>query len=137
MTDKDLNPLLFSLRKMAGNVYDKYTSYAQMIKDVLVNRKTSRIFNFFVYYKEKEIHGIDIVEFLDSNTVGLYCAVTSKAFPGITEWIDYDFFTRVLDLGVKTVYLGGSETQGVYQYIKKLSPSAPPYKMYSLEYPAK
>lgn len=137
MTERDLKPLLSALLKMAGNIHDKYTSYAQMIKDVLIHRRTSRDFNLFVYYKEKEIHGIDIIEFLDLNTVGLYCAVTSKAFPGITEWIDYDFFSRVLDMDFKKVYLGGSETQGVYQYIKKLSPLAPPYKMYSLEYIAK
>ena len=134
VTEKDLNPLLSALLRMADNVPDKYTSYAHMMKDLLQNRKTSKEFNFFVYYMGKEIHGIDIVEFLDPDSVGLYCAVTSKAFPGITEWIDYDFFGRIFSMGVKRVYLGGSETQGVYQYIRKLSPSFPSYKMYSLKY---
>ena len=43
--------------------------------------------------------------------------------------MDYDFFRQLFQEGIHTLYLGGSETEGVDAYIKKLLPIAPLYLM--------
>ena len=85
----------------------------------------------------KNVHGIYISEKIADQATGLYCALSSLKAPGITEWMDYHFFKYLHESGYKQVYLGGSETSGVHQYVQKLSPMRPLCEMYPLTYTPK
>lgn len=128
------NRLIEALLEMSNGIHDKFTSYTMMLKEVISITKNQTYYKSYIFYYESKIHGIYIVEFLNSQSVGLYCALTSKAFPGITEWIDMEFFRKMRELEIETVFLGGSETIGVYRYIDKLLPSFPNYQMHSLKF---
>ncbi len=108
----------------------KYKSYMQIIREASSLRPSDGRYKVCAYYDEhKTIHGLYIAELLEKDSMGLYCAVSSKSFPGITEWMDYDFFQQMFNEGIHYLYLGGSETKGVDAYIKKLLPIAPSYLM--------
>jgi len=112
---------------------DKYKSYMQVIREIRSKSSQNGKYKICVYYDEyKTIHGLYISELLEKGSMGLYCAVSSRAFPGITEWMDYDFFQQVFYDNIHYLYLGGSETQGVDAYVKKLLPSTPDYVMQPL-----
>lgn len=107
---------------------EKYNSYIQMIREVNAYSKEDTTYKICAYYDQHEtIHGLYISESLGNGNMGLYCAVSSRDFPGITEWMDYDFFQQLYQDKVHYLYLGGSETSGVDTYIKKLFPITPPY----------
>lgn len=113
---------------------DKYHSYLQIINEVRSHGLGNGNYKVCTYYDEREIiHGLYIAELLDEHTMGLYCAVSSRSFPGITEWMDYDFFKQVFNNGIEYLYFGGSETAGVDTYVKKLLPNVPSYLMRPME----
>lgn len=113
---------------------DKYHSYRQIIREACSPRASESTYKVCAYYDAHHtIHGLYISELLAKGTMGLYCAVSSKSFPGITEWMDYDFFQQLFLEGIHTLYLGGSETEGVHAYVQKLLPIAPPYLMRPME----
>jgi len=119
---------------LLGQNLDKYKSYLQIIREVSSQRPDNGRYKVCTYYDEyKTIHGLYIAELLEKDSMGLYCAVSSRSFPGITEWMDYDFFKQVFDDGIHYLYLGGSETQGVDAYVKKLLPNVSPYLMRPME----
>lgn len=125
--DIESNP---GFQNLFGQNPDKYKSYMQIIREASSLRPGDGKYKVCVYYDEhKTIHGLYIAELLEKDSMGLYCAVSSKSFPGITEWMDYDFFQQMFHEGIHYLYLGGSETQGVDAYVKKLLPIAPPYLM--------
>ena len=109
---------------------EKYKSYMQIMREIRSQQSEDGKYKVCVYYDEhKTIHGLYISELLKEKNMGLYCAVSSRAFPGITEWMDHDFFQQVFYDNIQYLYLGGSETQGVDAYVKKLFPSTPEYLM--------
>lgn len=113
---------------------EKYQSYIQMIREVGTHDVGDGRYKVSTYYDEQQtLHGLYISESFGNGTMGLYCAVSSKGFPGITEWMDYHFFQRLYQDGIQYLYLGGSETQGVDTYIKKLFPISPPYLLQPMQ----
>ena len=109
---------------------DKCKSYLQIIQEASSRRPSDGTYKVCVYSDENAtIHGLYISELLAKGRMGLYCAVSSKSSPGITEWMDYDFFQQLYRDGIHALYLGGSETEGVDAYVKKLLPIVPPYLM--------
>jgi len=115
---------------LLGYNLDKYKSYLQIINEVRSLRSDNSNYKVCTYYDEtKTIHGLYIADLLEKHTMGLYCAVSSRSFPGITEWMDYDFFKQVFNEGIGYLYFGGSETIGVDAYVKKLLPNVPRYLM--------
>ena len=113
---------------------EKYKSYIQMIREV--SSQPGNTYTTRVYQDEQAtVHGLYVSETLAAGTMGLYCAVSSKRAPGITEWMDYDFFHQLYREGVHTLYLGGSETRGVDSYVKKLLPTEPSYLLQPLYLP--
>ena len=116
--------------RLFGSNPDKYKSYLQIIREASSQRPGDGTYKVSVYSDEDAtIHGLYIGERLPERRMGLYCAVSSKSSRGITEWMDYDFFQQVFHDGIDALYLGGSETQGVHAYVKKLFPIVPPYLM--------
>lgn len=114
-----------------GSDPEKYRSYKQIIREAATSRGNGEDrYKVCTYYDEKGvIQGLYVSEALEEGSMGLYCAVSSKTSPGITEWMDYDFFHQLYRQGIHTLYLGGSETQGVDAYVKKLLPLSPLYPM--------
>jgi hypothetical protein len=105
---------------------EKNKCYRQMIAAVTSHQDAK--YKTCIYCDKYGVaHGLYIAETLATGVMGLYCAVGSKKAPGITEWMDHDFFQQLYQQGIHILYLGGSETQGVDTYIKKLFPIAPPY----------
>ena len=68
---------------------DKYQSYLQIISEVRSQRPSNSRYKVCTYYDEQKIiHGLYIAELLEKSSMGLYCAVSSRSFPGITSgWI--------------------------------------------------
>jgi len=127
VSDLEGNP---GFQNLFGSHPDKYNSYKQIIQEVRSQKSGGGKYKICVYYDEqKTIHGLYITELLEKKSMGLYCAVSSRALPGITEWMDHDFFRQVFYDNIDYLYLGGSETQGVNAYVKKLLPSRPHYLM--------
>lgn len=113
---------------------EKYKSYKQMIQAVQRDEKGNHHYKTCVFYDEQSIvQGLYIGERLGRESMGLYCAVSSRSMPGITEWMDYHFFQQVYADGIPYLYLGGSETIGVDTYIQKLFPVVPTYQMRPLK----
>lgn len=112
----------------------KYRSYLYIIREACSRRSGDGKYKVCVYFDERmTIHGLYISERLGEESMGLYCAVSSRSYPGITEWMDYDFFRQLFHEGIRYLYLGGSETEGVHAYVQKLLPLAPPYLMRPME----
>jgi len=117
-------------QNLFGDNPGKYKSYKQIIREASSFRARDGKYKVCAYYDERHaVHGLYISELFEKGSMGLYCAVSSKSSPGITEWMDYDFFRQLFQEGIHTLYLGGSETEGVDAYIKKLLPIAPSYLM--------
>src|SRR5262249_14560352 len=113
---------------------DKYRSYQQIIHETCAQGSRTSRYTVCAYYDEDAIiQGLYISERLKDDQAGLYCAVSAKTFPGLTEWMDYDFFQRLFQQGTRSLYLGGSETRGVHDYVQKLLPATPPYYMRPME----
>ncbi len=113
---------------------DKYRSYLYIIREANSPRSGDGKYKVCAYFDERmTIHGLYISERLGEESMGLYCAVSSRSYPGITEWMDYDFFRQLFHDGIRYLYLGGSETEGVHAYVQKLLPLAPPYLMRPME----
>ena len=75
---------------------EKYKSYMQIMREIRSKNTLNGKYKICVYYDEhRTIHGLYISELLEKKIMGLYCAVSSRAFPGITEWMDHDFFQRI------------------------------------------
>ncbi len=117
-------------RALFGSNPDKYRSYQQIIREANSRKSGSDQYKICAYVDEHAtVQGLYISEKLGEESMGLYCAVSSRAHPGITEWMDYDFFRQLFQDGIHYVYLGGSETAGVHSYVQKLLPLAPTYFM--------
>lgn len=115
-------------RDLFGAQPDKYRSYLQIIREVSSQGPNEDKYKACAYYEgDGTLRGLYITERLKEQSMGLYCAVVARLAPGMTEWMDHDFFQRVFDDGITTLYLGGSETAGVHAYVKKLLPIEPPY----------
>lgn len=113
-----------------GHNLDKYHSYKQIIKEACTPYIDDGRYRTCAYYNEHNvIQGFYVSELLAPSIMGLYCAVSAKSSPGITEWMDYNFFQQLFHEGIQLLYLGGSETEGVHTYVQKLLPSLPPYVM--------
>ncbi|HEY0753397.1 MAG TPA: hypothetical protein VGD98_05495 [Ktedonobacteraceae bacterium] len=113
-----------------GYSSDKYKSYMQILQEASSARGADSRYRFCAYYDERAtIHGLYVSELFQEGIMGLYCAVSARSFPGVTEWMDYDFFQQLFNEGIHTLYLGGSETEGVHGYVQKLLPVVPSYLM--------
>ncbi len=110
-----------------------YASYYPMIIYLIKSREDNRYKTSIFLYKNK-IHGIYVSEVFSDTDAGLYCALTSRAYQGSTEWMDWYFFRKMRMLGIQTLYLGGAESKGVEYYIKKLLPVNPPINVETIEY---
>jgi hypothetical protein len=132
ISDIEGNP---GFQNLFGFNPEKYQSYMQIIREARLQTSEDSKYKACVYYDEHEtVHGLYISELLEKESMGLYCAVSSRAYPGITEWMDHDFFQQVFYDNIHYLYLGGSETKGVDAYVKKLLPSTPQYLMQPLSF---
>lgn len=112
---------------------DKYSNYLPVINYLYKYGKKIR-YKVMIFLHNDEVEGVYIVEFFSLTDSGLYCAVTAKNRPGITEWMDWYFFKMLYNEGVKNIYFGGSETKGVAYYIKKLNPINPSYFVETVQF---
>lgn len=119
------------LRSLSRTNHNKWLAYKSLIDEVCTNQN---FYNVSVFTHDNKIHGIYISEIFPDGNAGLYCAVTSRQHQGITEWMDVAFFQNLANAGVKRLYLGGSETEGVHVYVKKLLPKPVIYNMLPLVY---
>jgi hypothetical protein len=128
------NLLYKGLRSLSRTNHNKWLAYKSIVDEVCTN---PGFYKASVFTHNENIHGIYISEIFQNGSAGLYCALTSRQFQGMTEWMDVVFFQSLLNSGVKNLYLGGSETEGVHLYIKKLLPQPVAYNMLPLVYKKK
>jgi hypothetical protein len=87
-----------------------------------------------VMLKNDRIRGLYIYEILGLGQAGLYCGLTTRDEPGITEWMDYEVFRRLSQRGIHRLILGGAEKVGISRYIDKLLAQKPTYTSHSYAY---
>jgi hypothetical protein len=132
----ELETVLKTLPNLAPDSNNKYTAYIQIAKEAFSLKGDKERYKICIFLDETKIHGIYIGELLSKGKMGLYCALSSKQFHGITERMDVCFLRQLFQEGIGCVFLGGAETAGVYNYIRKLLPEPPPYTMAPLVYRA-
>ena len=121
-----LEKTLSDFFKLSQYSREKYWAYESIITEVINISRERKRYKICSLYNESKMHGLYIGEMLSADCMGLYCALSSRAIEGITEWMDIYFFKKVMqDFHVKTILIGGSETEGVYNYVKKLLPQVP------------
>jgi len=128
------NTLYSGLRSLSRTNHNKWLAYKSIVDEVCTNPS---FYKASIFTHNEKIHGIYISEIFQNDNAGLYCALTSREYQGMTEWMDVVFFQSLLNSGVKKLYLGGSETEGVHVYIKKLLPQPVTYNMFPLTYTKK
>lgn len=124
---------LIEIERLLKIDLEKYSNYLPIVNYLYTHEKDIK-YKIMMFMYDDKIEGIYIVEIFSLTDSGLYCAVTAKNRPGITEWMDWYFFQKLYSEGIKTVYFGGSETKGVAYYIKKLNPINPSYFVETIEY---
>ncbi|MGI8420198.1 MAG: GNAT family N-acetyltransferase [Candidatus Levyibacteriota bacterium] len=112
---------------------EKYASYLPIIDYLYAHQKDLR-YKIMLFIYKKKLHGIFIGEVFSLTEMGFYCGVTSKDTPGMTEWMDSYYFRKMFFDGIQTVYLGGSEREGIAHYVNKLFPYNPPYSVQAVMY---
>lgn len=131
----DINSVpLTAIETFLARHKDKHASYMPMVRYLRQQKNNKHSYKVVMFVREKEVCALYIAEVLSLTELGLYCGVTSKDEPGITEWMDAYFFRKMFLDGIRTVYLGGSEKEGVAQFIGKLLPSKPSYFVQALLY---
>lgn len=128
----EIEDILNAMYKLIGTHQEKYYAYLPIIREVFTKKLDRRRYKICAFYEGTRMHGLYIAEFLSSETMGLYCALSSRAISGITEWMDVYFLQSVFQDGIKVMLLGGSETKGVDGYVKKLLPETPDCGLYPL-----
>jgi hypothetical protein len=111
------------LMELSGANREKYLAYSLLVREAFLNLSAYPVLLSRIYKDNHRVHGLYIAEALSDRTAGLYCALSSAAHRGITEWMDVDFFRYVHGLGYKEMLFGGSETSGVDRYVKKFKPT--------------
>jgi N-acetylglutamate synthase-like GNAT family acetyltransferase len=110
---------------------EKYENYMPLLKYLHKQAPKNARYKYktIIFMVNKEIRGVYIAEVLSLTELGFYCGVTSKDEAGLTEWMDAYFFRKMFLEGIKTVYLGGSEKNGIAHFVKKLLPYKPQYSV--------
>jgi hypothetical protein len=99
----------------------KLDAYKLMVQEVARDtQRPSRYLSRAFWDDDGDLRGVYIAAMIGRKTAGLYCSVTSKDARGLTEWMDVSFFGHLCWEGVEQLLLGGSETEGVFDYIQKL-----------------
>jgi hypothetical protein len=111
----------------------KYASFHPIITYLYIHGQNNK-YQITIFLYKNRVQALYIVEKFSSTQAGLYCGVTAKNKPGITEWMDHFVFQEMFFEGIKTVYLGGSENAGIYYFVNKLLPEKPKYFVQTMEY---
>ncbi len=112
----------------------KHDSYMPMVRFLCSQERVSHHYRTTVFIEGDNVKGLYIAEKMSLNDIGLYCGVTARNEPGITEWMDIYFFKQLYMEGCRTVYLGGAERQGIAHFCEKLLPYKPHYIMQAMLY---
>lgn len=121
--------VLKGLSILANGNQNKYSAYDPIIREVFDSQGKHGTYLTGLFMDGQDIQGLYIGEILSQGIMGLYCALSSRQWNGQTEWMDVRFFEHAFRSGITTILLGGSETRGVDQYVRKLLPTQPPYLM--------
>jgi hypothetical protein len=113
--------------------HKKYISYHPIITYLYLHGKDDH-YSVTIFLYKGTVQAVYIVEHFSSTEAGLYCGVTAKNQPGITEWMDHHIFQKMFFEGIQTVYLGGSENAGINYFVSKLLPEKPNYFAETVEY---
>ncbi|HEU5121939.1 MAG TPA: GNAT family N-acetyltransferase [Candidatus Saccharimonadales bacterium] len=113
---------------------EKRANYLPIIRYLYQQPTNNYKYRVMVFMHRGRVRGLYIGEILSLTELGLYGAITSKDAGGITEWMDIYFFKKLLQGDIKTLYLGGAESEGIAEYIKKLLPYRPSYFAQTLLY---
>lgn len=84
------NHILYEgLRSLSRANHNKWLAYKLIIDEV---SKNPGFYKTSVFTHNGKIHGIYIAEPFQNDDAGLYCAITSREYQGMTEWMDVVFF---------------------------------------------
>ncbi len=126
------NQMLEFLSDWSNDDIEKFNSYNGMIKYATMQRRKG-VYTF-VFQHESKILGIYIIGDVGNKGCGLYCGITTRDYKGGVEALDMKVYEFLKSIGYERVFVGGSETIGVFNYLKKFSPLLVPYKVFSLIY---
>ena len=104
---------------------DKVDAYSAIINYLMNYTSDPSRYYLRVFFHDKSVEGLYILENLQNNKLGFYCGLTSARWGGITEYLDSIIFMEMMNQGYDEILLGGSETYGVANYVDKLAPYDP------------
>jgi|GEM_PF-337374 hypothetical protein len=107
-------------------VTHKRSSYEKIVQ--FMSKTKNNRYGCMIFVKGDDIRGLYVYELLGLGKAGLYCGLTTRDEPGLTEWMDYHAFRDLYIRGVHQLFLGGAEKVGVDKYIDKLLAQKPPYE---------
>ncbi len=113
---------LVEIENFLKDDFKKFNAYTPIVKDIFRNPQSFNTVRISQYYIDNKIHGLYISDEISKNINGLYCSITSKAYGGITEYLDYRYFKSLVKSEVDKLFIGGSENKGINKYIEKLKP---------------
>jgi hypothetical protein len=114
----------------------KWESFRLILQEAVYAAKDSmsEIISCIYFGSSNRVEGIYVAQRFNNEIAGLYCSLTSRSTVGITEYMDASFFSLLRTLGVRMLMLGGSETNGVDHYVKKLLPERPNTTLLPMKY---
>lgn len=118
---------LSSVERFLRQWPEKYASYMPMIRYLHAKKDSLHFYRSMVFMDGDDVKAVYLAEKMSLQEIGLYCGVTARDEPGITEWMDVFFFKTLLREGSKIVYLGGAEREGIAHFCSKLIPYKPDY----------
>jgi hypothetical protein len=104
----------------------KRSSYEKILQ--FISKTKNNRYGCVIFMKGDDIRGLYVYELLGLGKAGLYCGLTTRDEPGLTEWMDYYAFRDLYARGIYQLFLGGAEKVGVDKYIDKLLAQKPPYE---------
>lgn len=99
---------------------NKFDAYANMLAFAFQEKREGVL--PFLFRLERKFIGLYLICQLTRQDCGLYCGITSREYRGQTEALDIAVFKLLHEAGFRRVFLGGAETVGVINYIKKFQP---------------
>lgn len=115
-----LQEVIGFVAKWASGDRNRLAAYENMLLYTFQERREDVLPYLFLI--KKNIIGLYLICRLAQQDCGLYCGITSKEYRGQSEALDMAVYRSLHETGFQRVFVGGAETIGVVNYMKKFQP---------------
>ena len=108
-------------RRFLEGYFSDHPHYAEAY-DNMLNKPVPDGAMFQIARIDHQIVGMTYLEALEPGTFGMYAAVFSRAYSGLSEYLYYRIWGELRKLGTQYLTLGGSELDGLHHFKLKFAP---------------